>query len=166
MVDRPDLLILDEIDEGYYEVDLAGRFTFVNQSFGRLVRLSPSELIGLDNRAYMSEDSAREIFRIFQSVYLSGELQRVKELEVARRDGSRIWVEFTVALRRDAQGAPLGFRGIIHDLTARSRRFPTSSISRTPPFGTSSRIKRLKKRSDYPKALSPEKPTMKSSRRA
>jgi PAS domain S-box-containing protein len=121
MVDRPDLLILDEIDEGYYEVDLAGRFTFVNQSFGRLVRLSPSELIGLDNRAYMSEDSAREIFRIFQSVYLSGELQRVKELEVARRDGSRIWVEFTVALRRDAQGAPLGFRGIIHDLTARKK---------------------------------------------
>ena len=121
MIDRPDLLILDEIDEGFYEVDLAGRFTFGNKSFCRLVRLTPPELIGLDNRAYMSEDSAREIFLIFQSVYRSGESQKVKDLEVALRDGSRLWVEFTVALRRDAEGAPLGFRGVIHDLTDRKR---------------------------------------------
>ena len=121
MVDRPDLLILDEIDDGYYEVDLAGRFTFVNKAFCRLVRLSSSDLIGLDNRTYMNDESAREIFHIFQSVYRSGESRRVKELEVALREGPLIWVEFTVTLRRNAERTPIGFGGIIHDLTARKK---------------------------------------------
>jgi PAS domain S-box-containing protein len=121
MVDRPDLLILDEIDDGYYEVDLAGRFTFVNKALCRLVRMSSSDLIGLDHRTYMSEESAREIFHIFQSVFQSGESRRVPELDIALRGGPMLWVEFTVTLRRNADRTPIGFRGIIHDLTSRKK---------------------------------------------
>jgi len=118
---RTDLSILDEIDDGYYEVDLDGRFTFVNSAFQKMVGLSSAQLIGLDNRAYMSEDTSRAVFAEFQQVFRTGAPLRVEEIEVALRGGPRFWVEFTVALRLNPEGAPVGFRGIVHDITSHKK---------------------------------------------
>jgi len=121
---RPDFLIWDAIDEGYYEVDLAGRFIFVNKAFSRLLGLPPEDLIGLDNRSYMSEESAREIYRNFNAVFTTGEPRRVGEAELKLRDRPARVVEYTVVLRRAPDGAPIGFRGIVHDRAERKKSEP------------------------------------------
>lgn len=117
---RPDFLIWDAIEEGYYEVDLAGRFIFVNKALSRLLGLPPEDLIGLDNRSYMSEESAREIYRNFNAVFTTGEPRRVGKTELKLRDRPAC-VEFTIVLRRAPDGSPIGFRGIVHDLAEREK---------------------------------------------
>jgi PAS domain S-box-containing protein len=118
---RPDLAILDIIDAGYYEVDLSGRFTFVSKALGRLFGLPPGKLIGLENRSFMSPESAREIFRIFNEVYRTGKSRQSGETEVRLKDGPAHIVELTVSLRRGPDETPVGFRGIVHDITERKR---------------------------------------------
>jgi len=53
--------ILESMEEGYYEVDLAGNFTFVNEAMSKIRGQSRAELIGTNNRDYMSEETAREV---------------------------------------------------------------------------------------------------------
>ena len=45
--------ILNGIDEGYYEVDLEGRFTFCNTAMCRMLGYSLSEMPGMHYRACM-----------------------------------------------------------------------------------------------------------------
>src|SRR4030042_94571 len=44
--------VLDEMEEGYYEVDVAGNFTFVNDAMSRILGYSRHELIGKNYRTY------------------------------------------------------------------------------------------------------------------
>ena len=42
--------ILETIEEAYYEVDIAGNFTFFNEAAERLLGYTKTELIGMNNR--------------------------------------------------------------------------------------------------------------------
>ena len=45
--------ILDNIEDGYFEVDLKGNFTFFNNDVCRLIGYSPPSMEGINNRDYM-----------------------------------------------------------------------------------------------------------------
>jgi PAS domain S-box-containing protein len=111
-------MILDDIDEGYYEVDLNGRFTFVNRAMVRLIGLPREQILGLTNRDYMDPASAKSAFEIFNEVYRTGRPSRIDSLQVHLKDGSTLWTGFSVSLVRDKDGRPTGFWGLIHDLTS------------------------------------------------
>lgn len=49
--------ILQSIEELYYEVDLAGNLIFFNDSMIRILGYSRDELIGMNNRTYMDEET-------------------------------------------------------------------------------------------------------------
>ena len=53
---------LQSIEEGYYEVDLAGNLTFFNNALVRFSGYSKEELMGMDNRRFMTEEAARKVF--------------------------------------------------------------------------------------------------------
>jgi len=111
-------MILDDIDEGYYEVDLNGRFTFVNRAMVRLIGLPREQILGLTNRDYMDPASAKSAFESFNEVYRTGRPSRIDSLQVHLKDGSTLWTGFSVSLVRDKEGRPTGFWGLIHDLTS------------------------------------------------
>jgi len=50
--------ILDEIEDGYYKVDVAGNLTFFNPALARILGRSENELIGMNNRQYMIPETA------------------------------------------------------------------------------------------------------------
>ena len=56
--------ILEDIDEGYYENDLAGNFTFVNDAECRDLGYSREELIGMNYRQYSDEATAKNLLRV------------------------------------------------------------------------------------------------------
>jgi PAS domain S-box-containing protein len=113
--------ILESIKDGYYEVDLAGNFTFFNDSLCRIFGYPKEELMGMNNRQYADKEVAREVFQAFNRVYTTGEPGREFDWEIVRKDGTKRYIEASVSLRKDASGKPVGFRGIARDITDRKR---------------------------------------------
>jgi diguanylate cyclase (GGDEF)-like protein/PAS domain S-box-containing protein len=113
--------ILENIEDGYYEVDLSGNFTFVNSALSQILGYSIEELNGMNNRHYMDEENAKKALHAFNEVYQTGISKKHLDGELIRKDRNKVFVETSVSLIRDPQGQPMGFYGIIHDITERKR---------------------------------------------
>ncbi len=111
--------ILESIEEGYFEVDLAGNLTFFNDAVCKLLGYSRDELPGMNNRQYTDEKNSKELYRIYSEVYRTGKPVKGFEWSVFRKDGTEGFGETSVSLIKDADGRPVGFRGIIRDVTNR-----------------------------------------------
>ena len=113
--------ILNNIEEGYYEVDLEGNFLFFNDSVCRVLGYPKEELLGMNNRQLMDEKNAQKVFEVFNRVFKSGKTVRLFEYEILKRDGSPCSVEASISLIRKRQGKPVGFRGIVRDISGRKK---------------------------------------------
>ena len=109
--------ILDSIEEGYFEVDLSGRFTFLSDVFIRATGYSRDELMVMNFSDYMPEQSAGNIFHAFNRVFRTGRPVKRVPYEVIDKNGDRRQAELSAALKLDDQGQPSGFRGIAWDVT-------------------------------------------------
>jgi PAS domain S-box-containing protein len=115
--------ILESIEEGYYEVDLAGNFTFLNPAACRIHGYPHGELMGMNDRQYTDKENSKKVFQAFNRVYRTGETGAVCDYELIRKDGTRRDVEVSIALRKDPSGKPIGFRGIVRDITDIKRAY-------------------------------------------
>jgi PAS domain S-box-containing protein len=113
--------ILENIEDGYYEVDLPGHFTFFNDSLCRMLGYSRDELTGMGNDRYTDEENRKKLFQAFNSVYRTGAPVKGFDWEVIRKDGRKVYGEVSVSLIRSSTGEPIGFRGIARDITERKR---------------------------------------------
>jgi len=114
-------MILEKIQDGYYEVDLDGNYTFFNEGLLRITGYTREEMLGMNNRRIVDEFNNREVFRVFHQVYLTGVPAHAFDWECIRKDGSRRFVEVSVTLKRDIHGKPAGFMGISRDITERKK---------------------------------------------
>jgi PAS domain S-box-containing protein len=113
--------ILQNIEEGYYEVDLAGNFTFFNDSMCQIFGYPRDELMGMNDRQYTDPENAKKLFQAFNRVYKTGEPTKGFDWEIIRKDGTERYIEASVSLRKDSSGKPIGFRGIVRDITEKKR---------------------------------------------
>ncbi len=112
--------ILESIEEGYYETDLKGNFTFFNEATCRIHGYPMVEMIGMNNRQYTDKENAKKVYQVFHQVYETGE-SRTCEFELIRKNGTRRFAEVSSSLIKDPSGKPMGFRGIIRDITEHKR---------------------------------------------
>ncbi len=113
--------ILETIEDGYFEVDLAGSFTFFNDSLCRIVGYSQDEMMGMNYKKYMDPKTAKKVYQIFNSVFKTGEKAILYDWEIIAKTGASRSHESSVSLIRDLHGKPVGFRGIVRDITERKR---------------------------------------------
>jgi diguanylate cyclase (GGDEF)-like protein/PAS domain S-box-containing protein len=111
--------ILQSIQEGYFELDLAGNYTFVNDANCRLLGYSREELTGMNYRQFQDENTAKKTRQIFSEVYKKEEPIQLLDVEIIRKNGSKAFNEISVSLLKDKQGKATGFRGISRDVTVR-----------------------------------------------
>ena len=111
--------ILESIEDGYYEVDLQGNYTFFNDSMCRIIGYSRQELMGLNNRSYMDQDNAKKIYTTFNQVFKTGVPTKALDWQLIRKDGTACFVETVVSLMKDRSGNGIGFRGIARDVSDR-----------------------------------------------
>ena len=109
--------LLAYIQEGYYEVDLTGNLTSFNRAMCDIFGYSADEMLGMNYRQFTSADVAQEIYHIFNQVYRTGEPAQTLGWEIRRKDDTTRYVEVSVLLRRDATGEPVGFQGVLRDVT-------------------------------------------------
>ena len=113
--------IIENIGDGYYEVDLKGNITFLNDAALRIISLPQSEVEGLNFKSFATGEDTAVIFSVFHQVYLTGIPFRGLSWRVVRPDGKEQHMEISVSLIRDAAARPNGFRGIMHDITERRK---------------------------------------------
>jgi PAS domain S-box-containing protein len=111
--------ILESFQEGYFEVDLKGNFTFCNDSMSRIIGYSKEELLGMNYRIYEDEETRKIIYQEFNKVYTTGEPCKGFDHPYINKDGIKTYVETSVILQKDSSGKPTGFKGMVRDITER-----------------------------------------------
>lgn len=111
--------ILDSIDEGFYEVTLNGTVRFCNDAMCRIFGHSKEILIGMNYRQFTDTENAEKIYRSFNDVFKTGRPTKEFDWMIVRGDLKTRYVEVSVSLLKDESNAPIGFSGVIRDITGR-----------------------------------------------
>lgn len=114
--------IIENMQEGYHEVDIKGNFTFFNESMCKMLGYEREEMLGMNNHQYSDEENTRKVYQVYNRVYRTGEPAKNFEWQVIRKDGNRRDIDVSISLIRDAEGHPRGFRGIARDITERQEK--------------------------------------------
>lgn len=109
--------IIENIEDGYYEIDLEGNYTYVNDYICRFLGISKEKLLGMNSTLVLEETTRQEIFKIFSNMYEKNLLKETFESQVIRNDGEIRTFEGTVYLKYNSSGAKVGFFGFTHDIT-------------------------------------------------
>jgi len=123
------LNVLNDLEDGYYEVDLNGNLTFFNDPLCALIGYPRDEMTGLNNRRYMRTESAKNVLENFNRVYTTGESVKGLEFEIVQKQGDVRWVEGSISLIYDEHNTPSGFKGIVRDISR--RRLTESALRRS-----------------------------------
>jgi hypothetical protein len=73
----------------------------------------------MNNRDYTSPKTAKKMYRIFNKVYRTGKPAITTDYEIIRKDGEARTLELSANAIKDGSGKPIGFRGIVRDVTER-----------------------------------------------
>jgi PAS domain S-box-containing protein len=113
--------IVENIGQTYFETDLRGYLTFFNDRLCQDLGYSRSELLKMSHRELQDPENARKTHQAFKRVYQTGEVNPSCLYEVKRKDGSIAFFDLSISLMRDAEGHPIGFRGLSRDITERKK---------------------------------------------
>ncbi|MFO7569624.1 MAG: PAS domain S-box protein [Smithellaceae bacterium] len=113
--------IIENIVDGYYEIDLRGTFTFVNDVICSHLGYTREELLHISNRHLQTPENARKTLAAYRDVYKTGRQIKALEFEVNRKDGTTGIFEVSTNIIHDAEGHSIGFRGISRDITSRKQ---------------------------------------------
>jgi PAS domain S-box-containing protein len=107
--------ILESIEDGYYEVDLAGRLVMFNPAFCKIMGYTPEELMGMSYKDLVPEDSQQMFYAKYHEVYKSGAPIKLLSSWFVRKDKTIGFGEGSVSLRLSHKGEKIGFLGIMRD---------------------------------------------------
>ncbi|MCZ2098315.1 MAG: GAF domain-containing protein, partial [Anaerolineae bacterium] len=114
-------VLFEEIADGYYQTDLEGRLLVVNTSLSRIIgAASPAEIIASTPQRFLDADTFSRLKQVARHVHETGEPAPTVECPIRRIDDEPRQLEISVALHRDADGAPVGYHGIVRDITERA----------------------------------------------
>jgi|GEM_PF-2639065 len=111
--------ILDEMADGYYEVDIAGNYTFVNDSICRYLGKSKEELLGTSFRCSIAKEDIKTVYNAFSRLYTTGKPERDILYKFIHKDGTIASIENSGFPLKNKKGEIIGFRGIGRDITER-----------------------------------------------
>jgi len=121
--------IIDTILDPYYEADLAGNLTLVNDALVQNSGYSREELLGMNFGRFIDETNMQKMRDLYRKIQNSGKSFKNVEMTLIRKGGALQIAELSGALIRNPEGKPVGYRGITHDITRRKRMEETLCLS-------------------------------------
>ncbi|TFG93630.1 MAG: helix-turn-helix transcriptional regulator [Syntrophobacterales bacterium] len=112
-------IILENMEEAYFELDLTGNITFFNSATLEMLGYSAEELAHMNYRDYVLPETTIRLFKVFNKVYRTGEPADIFDYQVIRKDGTGRFREMSTSLIQDPAGSPIGFRCLARDVTTR-----------------------------------------------
>jgi len=113
--------MMEEMEEWYFENDLAGNIIFSNDAFANVLGYSQKELTGLNFRSFIKKEELDLVYKLFNQVFKTGKSTKNIPYEFIRTDGKVTPGEFSIFPKQDKEGKVCGFKGVGHDITERKR---------------------------------------------
>lgn len=115
-------LILESIHDGYFETALNGRITYLNDGLVRIFGgTSKADLLDANIAEFTDSKNAQQLQEVAKRVFTTGESIPSFIYQTKRSNGDWYEADISLALMKDKVGHPIGYRGIIRDVTERSR---------------------------------------------
>lgn len=112
--------MLENTRDMIYTTDGNGFLTYVNPMFAKTLGYAEGELIGKSFASLIAPDHINRLMDIFKKA-MRGETFPVYEMDMLRKDGTVLSVEFNTSTIYDSEGNPSGRHGIGRDTTERKR---------------------------------------------
>jgi signal transduction histidine kinase/CheY-like chemotaxis protein/HPt (histidine-containing phosphotransfer) domain-containing protein len=77
--------------------------------------------VGANYRQFTDPSDVNNVFRAFNNVYVSQKPSKEFEWKIINGQGHRRYLNASVSLRTNAEGLPIGFRGIVRDVSEHKR---------------------------------------------
>jgi len=107
---------------GDFSVTLGGKISMANKFACELLGYKQDELIGLSVLdIYADTPQGKKRAQQLNKHIMAGNEIANEKLEMRRADGTSVWVDLTVRLIRNAEGEPVGRRGLVIDITERKK---------------------------------------------
>jgi len=113
--------IIENIEDGYFEFDIAGNITFLNNSACRMFGTTYAGIMGMNYREYTDKENSKILYQAFNKVFRTGESSKGIAYETIRKDGTKRYMGSSASLIRNTSGQPIGFRSIMRDITEHKR---------------------------------------------
>ncbi|MCD6273163.1 MAG: response regulator [Deltaproteobacteria bacterium] len=111
--------IIENIEDGYYEADLEGFFSFVNDSMSRITGYSKEKLRTAGFRLFTDDNNFIKLNGTFKNILQNAIDTALIDLTFIKPGGTEYFVEASVHLKKDSRGRAKEFRGLIRDVTRR-----------------------------------------------
>ncbi|MHA1637457.1 MAG: PAS domain-containing sensor histidine kinase [Candidatus Thorarchaeota archaeon] len=130
-------LITDKLSDVIYTLDMDLNITFINEAVNDLLGYTPKEFLTKELKDIMTYDSRKHVMKMFSEALAlekRGDDDPASdfEVEMIKKDGTRIWVELSRTFLRDTNEDPTGILGVARDITSRKineERLRTSEAS-------------------------------------
>ncbi|OGR26460.1 MAG: hypothetical protein A2277_15915 [Desulfobacterales bacterium RIFOXYA12_FULL_46_15] len=109
--------ILENIEDGYFEIDNQDRFVFFNSSMMRITGFSDEDLKTLTREGISAPKGADRIRKVFLRLWETTEACRAMEWTILKNDGTFCHTETSLSVIPDSQGRIVGIRGVMRDVT-------------------------------------------------
>lgn len=113
--------IVENMKEGYCEVDRQGCLTFVNTAICEISGYDSAELLGVPSERFIADASRRKVLSLVSGLLAGDEDVSEFDYPMRRKDGQTRHLGVSVSMIRNLAGERVGFRAIVRDVEARKR---------------------------------------------
>ena len=112
-------VLLTDIKDAYFEVDVLGNFTVVNSAMCNALGYGPEELVGTKYRKVVDKEGAKKLQQAVEKLHKNDEPVNLLDMEAANKDGTKVIYEAMISVIKETDGVVVGFRGVGRDVTRR-----------------------------------------------
>ena len=113
--------IIESIEDGYCETDMAGNILFFNDAMCKITGYSRRELLGKNYTVFLGEADQKEInvFRFFTDI---PERKRSEfSYKLIQKNGSKLHIGALPSLIKDSEDQAIGYRSIVRDIESQKK---------------------------------------------
>jgi PAS domain S-box-containing protein len=109
--------ILEQMDEGYFELSVNGSFLFVNPAASRIIGRETDEVEELSLFDLLIPSRIQQVRHLLHQIAETGEHLGSITATIIKKDGTQRQIESSLAPVYDKQQSLSGFRGVFKDIT-------------------------------------------------
>ena len=110
-------IILESIEEGYYEINFAGEFKFINNSMCKIMARTEKEIIGTNITSHLDKKDINGFKTVFNKIKNNENQYNTIECELKIKGGGRKFIEMSASVMTDFNLPEGRVRGIVRDIT-------------------------------------------------